>query len=181
MVHRWPVGTIRKRVPKKEEGGSVKKRANKGAKEGEIENKRGHRRKIRNTERNYWRKGPLEPNAHLNPSSTSAAGKCQIAVWVHQRPISPCCRAQASWCGRTSRLCCKRGVSLDSANRQQQTHTTEGRKAIKEHPTLGMDTARGRRKLLNNEVLKCARSFRLTKYARILKINPSSHSFFPPS
>lgn len=146
-----------------------------------MENKRGHRRQIRNTQWNDWRKEPLDPNGHLNPSSISAAGKCQIPVWVHQRPISRRCCAQASWCRRTSRLCCSRGVSLGSANRQRQAHTTEGRKAIKEQPTLGMDTARGRRKLLNNKVLKRARSFRFTKYARILKINPFSHSFFPPS
>lgn len=180
MACRWPDGTITKRMPKKEKGGgregAQKRWPSWGTNEGEIENKRGQKRQIRDTPWNDWRKGALELNGHLNPSSVSATGKCQIPVWVHKHPISRRYHAQVCWRRSTSRPRCERGVSLCSANRQRQPHTKEGRKAIKEHPTLGMDTARGRRKWLNNEVLECARSFCFNEYARILKINPSSHS-----
>lgn len=173
MACRWPDGTITKRMPKKEkgggrEGGSAKKMAKSRNQWGRNrEQKRS--KEARDTPWNDWRKGALELNGHLNPSSVSATGKCQIPVWVHQQPISRRCRAQVCWRRSTSRPRCERGVSLCSANRQRQPHTTEGRKAIKEHPTLGMDTARGRRKWLNNEVLECARSFRFNEYARILE------------
>lgn len=76
------------------------------------------------------------------------------------------------------------GVPTEVRHSVAQTYAdgrTEQReeRQSKNAPTLGMDTARGdlmKRKLLNNEVLECARSFLFNKCARIPKIKPPVHS-----
>ena len=61
-------------LSKRGKGGGVgheKKRTSEGNVEGEMENKRGHWRQIKDTQLNDWMDGPLDLNGHLHTSPSS--------------------------------------------------------------------------------------------------------------
>lgn len=85
------------RAGERTEGGARKQQMSEGNEEGGRENKRGHRRPIKDTQLNGWTDAPLDLSGHLHPSPPPLQPrgrrrkKSQLLVLgVHQPPISHC-------------------------------------------------------------------------------------------
>lgn len=178
-----------------QEGGRVRKgwrRQTMGERieEGETANKRGHWRQIKDTQLNDWMDGPLELNGHLHPAIAGrrppppATGQPEMSApglgssASRQPPVCTGARTH-NQSHRYKSICftlLQRCVSLPRLFQRLRT-TGEGgeggwRGRNKGKLTLEMETARGsliKRKLLDNGLLKYARSFLLLLPLKINK------------
>lgn len=147
--------------------GMKKNRWERGNEEGEMENKRGHWRQIKDTQLNDWMDGPLDLNGHLHPPpAPSATGQENVSScfgFINHHHTQAYLIIRATSTSQYATLCCK-GVSIFLAcctNTRRRLHRfSEAKREREEWNRPAHWLQRGKepeacwyRKILHNKVL----------------------------